>query len=97
MKARRLHTHATEKEQRRLHLPTVDRAIGEPPPYVVLVQGPPQVGKSLLIKCLIKHYTKQNLPEVRGPITIVSGTTRFRAYFIVYEILSTLFYTFTQV
>uniref|UniRef100_A0A7N0T9Q8 Bms1-type G domain-containing protein n=1 Tax=Kalanchoe fedtschenkoi TaxID=63787 RepID=A0A7N0T9Q8_KALFE len=76
VKARRLHTHSTEKEQRRLHLPTVDRAIGEPPPYVVLVQGPPQVGKSLLIKCLVKHYTKQNLPEVRGPITIVSGKKR---------------------
>lgn len=32
-----------------------------------------QVGKSLVIKSLIKHYTKHNLPEVRGPITIVSG------------------------
>ncbi|CAM8899836.1 unnamed protein product [Rhodiola kirilowii] len=76
VKARRLHTYSTEKEQRRLHLPTVDRAIGEPPPYVVLVQGPPKVGKSTLIKCLVKHYTKQNLPDVRGPITIVSGKTR---------------------
>lgn len=32
-----------------------------------------QVGKSLLIKCLVKHYTKHNLSEVRGPITVVSG------------------------
>ena len=26
-----------------------------------------------MIKSLVKHYTKHNLPEVRGPITIVSG------------------------
>jgi len=38
-----------------------------------------QVGKSLLIKSLIKHYTKHNMPEVRGPITIVSGL-----YFFLY-------------
>lgn len=38
-----------------------------------------QVGKSLLIKCLVKHYTKHNLPMVQGPITIVSGF-RFSYY-----------------
>ncbi|XP_021906755.1 LOW QUALITY PROTEIN: ribosome biogenesis protein BMS1 homolog [Carica papaya] len=76
VKAKRLQSRAVEKEQRRLHLPTVDRSYGEPSPYVVVVQGPPQVGKSLLIKCLVKHYTKQNLPEVRGPITVVSGKKR---------------------
>ena len=26
-----------------------------------------------MIKSLVKHYTKHNLPEVQGPITIVSG------------------------
>ncbi|MCL7025884.1 hypothetical protein MKW94_018864, partial [Papaver nudicaule] len=34
------------------------------------------VGKSLLIKALVKHYTKQSLNEVRGPITVVSGKQR---------------------
>ncbi|XP_050206240.1 uncharacterized protein LOC126655914 [Mercurialis annua] len=76
VKAKRLQSRTVEKEQRRLHVPTIDRSYGEPAPYVVLVHGPPQVGKSLLIKCLVKHYTKQNLPEVRGPITIVSGKQR---------------------
>ncbi|KAL7177029.1 hypothetical protein ACSBR2_030375 [Camellia fascicularis] len=76
VKAKRLQSRASEKEQRRLHVPTIDRSIGEPAPYVVVVQGPPQVGKSLLIKCLVKHYTKHNLPDVRGPITIVSGKQR---------------------
>ncbi|KAH9783366.1 Bms1-type G domain-containing protein [Citrus sinensis] len=76
VKAKRLQSRAVEKEQRRLHIPTIDRSYGEPPPFVVVVQGPPQVGKSLLIKSLIKHYTKHNVPEVRGPITIVSGKQR---------------------
>ncbi|KAL6976245.1 Glycoside hydrolase 2 (Mannanase, beta-galactosidase) [Sarracenia purpurea var. burkii] len=76
VKAKRLQSRASEKEQRRLHVPTIDRSTGEPAPYVVVVQGPPKVGKSLLIKCLVKHYTKHNLPDVRGPITIVSGKQR---------------------
>ncbi|CAJ1933369.1 unnamed protein product [Sphenostylis stenocarpa] len=75
-KAKRLQSRAVEKEQRRLHAPIIDRSYGEPAPYVVVVQGPPQVGKSLLIKSLVKHYTKHNLPDVRGPITIVSGKQR---------------------
>ncbi|XP_019413320.1 PREDICTED: ribosome biogenesis protein BMS1 homolog isoform X2 [Lupinus angustifolius] len=75
-KAKRLQSRAVEKEQRRLHVPIIDRSYGEPAPFVIVVQGPPQVGKSLLIKSLVKHYTKQNLPEVRGPITIVSGKQR---------------------
>lgn len=41
--------------------------------YLLCVLFVFQVGKSLLIKCLVKHYTKQNMSEVRGPITIVSG------------------------
>ncbi|KAJ0806221.1 putative ribosome biogenesis protein Bms1/Tsr1 [Helianthus annuus] len=76
VKAKRLQSRATEKEQRRLHIPTIDRTTGEPAPYVIVVHGPPQVGKSLLIKSLIKHYTKHNISEVKGPITIVSGKQR---------------------
>ena len=30
----------------------------------------------MLIRCLIKHYTRQSLSEVRGPITIVAGKQR---------------------
>ncbi|XP_048571051.1 ribosome biogenesis protein BMS1 homolog isoform X2 [Triticum urartu] len=75
-KAKRLQSRSAEIEQRRLHVPIMDRSIGEPPPFVVVVQGPPQVGKSLLIKCLVKHYTKQNLSDVCGPITVVSGKSR---------------------
>lgn len=76
VKAKRLQSRSVEKEQRRLHVPVIDRTYGEPAPFVVVVQGPPQVGKSLVIKSLVKHYTKHNLPEVQGPITIVSGKQR---------------------
>ena len=41
-----------------------------------LWQGPPGVGKTTLIKSLVKHYTRHNLSNVRGPINIVSGKNR---------------------
>lgn len=76
LKAKRLQSIASEKDQRRLHLPVVDRSTGEPAPYVIVVQGPPKVGKSLVIKSLVKHYTQHNLSDVRGPITVISGKQR---------------------
>ncbi|KAH7296503.1 hypothetical protein KP509_26G025800 [Ceratopteris richardii] len=76
VKARRLQNRSAEREQRRLHVPVLDRSVEEPPPYVVVVQGPPQVGKTLLIKSLVKHYTKHNLSDMRGPITVISGKKR---------------------
>jgi len=54
----------------------MDRAPEEPPPFVVLVQGPAGVGKSTLIRGLVRHYTRHSLGEVRGPITVVSGKAR---------------------
>ena len=47
-----------------------------PPPVVVAVVGPPQVGKTTLIRSLIKRYTKQTLTEIRGTVTIVTGKNR---------------------
>ncbi|XP_053306247.1 ribosome biogenesis protein BMS1 homolog isoform X2 [Spea bombifrons] len=58
------------------HIPVVDRTPLEPPPVVIVVVGPPKVGKSTLIRCLIKNFTKQKLSEIRGPVTIVSGKKR---------------------
>jgi len=39
-------------------------------PYVVVVQGPRKSGKTTLIKSLAKHYTKQKLTEVHGPVMV---------------------------
>jgi len=63
----------------------VDRTPEEPPPVIVAVVGPPgvvpstfiplmiQVGKTTLIKSLVKKYSKHTLTQVTGPITVVSG------------------------
>ncbi|XP_050980715.1 ribosome biogenesis protein BMS1 homolog [Labeo rohita] len=58
------------------HIPVVDRTPLEPPPVVVVVMGPPKVGKSTLIRCLVKSYTRQKLSDICGPVTIVSGKKR---------------------
>ncbi|KAI3932144.1 hypothetical protein MKW92_000280, partial [Papaver armeniacum] len=53
-----------------------------PPPCIVLVQGPPSVGKSLLIKSLVKYFTKESPSPSPGPITIIIGNTRKRLQFV---------------
>ncbi|KAG8935805.1 Glycoside hydrolase 2 (Mannanase, beta-galactosidase) [Tulasnella sp. 418] len=66
-----------EKDQTRLHVPLVDRTPDDaPPPVIVAIVGPPGVGKTTLIKSLVKRYTKHTLSEVKGPITVVSGKKR---------------------
>ncbi|MCL7044209.1 hypothetical protein MKW94_029216 [Papaver nudicaule] len=52
------------------------------PPYVVVVHGPPKVGKSVLIKSLLNHFTKQNLSDIPWPFTIVSGKNHRRIQFV---------------
>ena len=75
-KAKKARTIAAEKQQRKLRVPVVDRQSNEPPPYVVVVQGPPACGKSTVIRSLVKHYTRHALSEVKGPVTVVSGKKR---------------------
>ncbi|BEI91332.1 uncharacterized protein CcaverHIS019_0401520 [Cutaneotrichosporon cavernicola] len=82
-----------EKDQKRLHVPLVNRNPDErkvtaqkgqgmdegrvpPPPIVVGLVGPPGVGKSTLLRSLVRRYTKHNLSEPKGPVTVVSGKTR---------------------
>ncbi|XP_057332319.1 ribosome biogenesis protein BMS1 homolog [Microplitis mediator] len=63
-------------DTKKTHIPLVDRTPLEPPPILVAVVGPPKVGKSLLIQCLIKNYTRQPLSNIQGPVTVVSGKKR---------------------
>ncbi|KAF8318977.1 DUF663-domain-containing protein, partial [Clavulina sp. PMI_390] len=66
-----------EKDQTRLHVPLVDRTPDdEPPPVIVAIVGPPGVGKTTLVKSLVKRYTKTSLTEAKGPITVVTGKKR---------------------
>ncbi|XP_071482980.1 ribosome biogenesis protein BMS1 homolog [Diadema antillarum] len=63
-------------KEKKHHIPVVDRTPLEPPPIVVAVVGPPKVGKTTLIRCLVKNFTRQNLGTINGPVTIVSGKKR---------------------
>jgi len=62
--------------EKRAHQPVVDRTPVEPPPIVVAIVGPPKVGKSTLLNCLVKNFTRQTLTNIQGPVTVVSGKKR---------------------
>ncbi|KAH9659557.1 ribosome biogenesis protein bms1 [Citrus sinensis] len=63
VKAKRSQMRATEKEQRRLHIPTIDRSYGEPPPYVVVVQEPPRCTKTDICN-LTKFISVKKFPSL---------------------------------
>lgn len=67
----------SDVNEKKLHVPMVNRTPDEdPPPVIVAVVGPPGTGKTTLIKSLVKKFAKSNLTEVKGPITVVSGKRR---------------------
>lgn len=72
--ARRIRLAADRAEKRAVN-PTapINRATGDPPPCVVTVVGPSGVGKSTIIRNLVKHFAKRSIPSVTGPLTLVSG------------------------
>ncbi|XP_047366647.1 ribosome biogenesis protein BMS1 homolog isoform X3 [Vespa velutina] len=76
IKAERRFRRKQDIETKKQHIPVVDRTPLEPPPILVAIVGPPKVGKSLLIQCLIKSYVKQPLTNIIGPVTVVSGKKR---------------------
>lgn len=76
-KLERMAKRSHDVNERKLHVPMVDRTPDDdPPPVIVAVVGPPGTGKTTLIKSLIRRLTKTSLTEVKGPITVVSGKRR---------------------
>ncbi|KAI5854048.1 hypothetical protein BZA05DRAFT_473363 [Tricharina praecox] len=69
-------TRSHDVKEKRLHVPMVDRLPEEAPPVIVSVVGPPGVGKTTLIKSLVKRYSKHTLTTIQGPITVVTGKRR---------------------
>jgi len=67
---------SSDIKEKRLHVPQVDRIPEEAPPIVTAVVGPPGVGKTTLIKSLIKRYSKQTLSHPVGPLTVVTSKRR---------------------
>ncbi|CAK9054473.1 unnamed protein product [Durusdinium trenchii] len=57
-----------ERQAKKDKAPKVDKTPEVPPPFIVVVQGPPGVGKTTLIQSLVKHYAKW--------VTLVSGRHR---------------------
>ncbi|XP_043473482.1 ribosome biogenesis protein BMS1 homolog isoform X2 [Leptopilina heterotoma] len=76
IKAERRFRRKQDIETKKQHIPLVDRTPIEPPPILVAIVGPPKVGKSLVIQCLIKSFTRHPLTNITGPVTVVSGKKR---------------------
>ncbi|KAF4520335.1 hypothetical protein B566_EDAN004395 [Ephemera danica] len=76
VRAERKFRRTQDLQTKKQHIPLVDRSPLQPPPILIAVVGPPKVGKSTLIQCLIRNFTKKPLTSIRGPVTIVSSKKR---------------------
>lgn len=68
-----------DRSQKKEYVPQKDRRSSDPhqsPPSLVVVMGPKGVGKSTLIRSLVKIYTNQNLTTITGPVTVVTGKSK---------------------
>ncbi|TVY71385.1 Ribosome biogenesis protein bms1 [Lachnellula suecica] len=60
-------------KEKRFHVPQIDRIPEEPPPRLVTIVGPPGVGKTTLLKSLVKRYAKETPSDPQGPITVITS------------------------
>lgn len=75
-------TKRIQTERRLMHEEKVGRVPIEnmvfkdlPPPFISVV-GPPQSGKSTLVKSIVKYLTHQQMDGIKGPVTLSSPKTR---------------------
>ncbi|KAK6010217.1 hypothetical protein OSTOST_24769, partial [Ostertagia ostertagi] len=72
---------AADINERKKHILFMDRKPVIPPPVIVAIVGPSKVGKTTLLRGLVKYYLKSGFEELKGPVTIVTGKKR-RVQFI---------------
>ncbi|KHJ91518.1 AARP2CN domain protein [Oesophagostomum dentatum] len=72
---------AADINERKKHILYMDRKPVVPPPVIVAIVGPSKVGKTTLLRGLVKYYLKSGFEELKGPVTIVTGKKR-RVQFI---------------
>ncbi|KAK6755104.1 hypothetical protein RB195_013843 [Necator americanus] len=72
---------AADINERKKHVLYMDRKPVLPPPIIVAIIGPSKVGKTTLLRGLVKYYLKSGFQELKGPVTIVTGKKR-RVQFI---------------
>ena len=71
-----------DRSQKKEFVPLKDRRVDEsPPPSVVVVMGPPGVGKSTLIRSMVKMYTNHSMTTITGPVTVVTGKNKRITFF----------------
>ncbi|CAI2354874.1 unnamed protein product [Caenorhabditis sp. 36 PRJEB53466] len=72
---------AADLNEKKKHVLMMDRKPLETPPIIVAIVGPSKVGKTTLLRGLVKYYLRDGFGEVNGPVTIVTGKKR-RVQFI---------------
>jgi ribosome biogenesis protein BMS1 len=71
-----------DREHKKEYVKQVSKTpLFDPPPIIVAVVGPTGCGKSTLLKSFVKKFTKHNIGEIQGPITVVTGKVRRVTFF----------------
>ncbi|KJP89190.1 hypothetical protein AK88_01068 [Plasmodium fragile] len=70
--AHRRKQHQFELEEKKLRAPQNFKECSKSSPLIVAIQGPKGVGKTTLLKSLIKHYVGVSMNEVKGPVSIIT-------------------------